>query len=92
MKSLFLLAGALVGLAACQNDTKVIVDRLDRIEKLVATRCGAGGGAAGQAQPQREEPAPDATFAVNVQQNVQLGMVEGPNDACVTVVEAWDFA
>ncbi len=44
-----------------------------------------------QAQ-EREEPAPDATFAVDVAPNVKLGMVEGSPQALVTIVEAWDFA
>ena len=44
-----------------------------------------------QAQ-EREEPAPDALFAVDVAPNVKLGMVEGSPQALVTIVEAWDFA
>jgi len=45
-----------------------------------------------QQQQERSEPAPDAVFAVDVAPNVKLGMVEGPNSAAVTIVEAWDFA
>jgi hypothetical protein len=45
-----------------------------------------------QQQAEREEPAPDATFAVDVTPNVKLGMVEGSPQALVTIVEAWDFA
>jgi hypothetical protein len=44
-----------------------------------------------QAQ-EREEPAPDAVFAVDIAPNVKAGMVEGPANALVTIVEAWDFA
>jgi hypothetical protein len=45
-----------------------------------------------QAQ-QREEPAPDAMFAVDISHNVKAGLVEGPaQGALVTIVEAWDFA
>jgi hypothetical protein len=44
-----------------------------------------------QAQ-ERDEPAPDAVFAVDITQNVKSGMVEGPATALVTIVEAWDFA
>jgi hypothetical protein len=44
-----------------------------------------------QAQ-ERSEPAPDAVFAVDVGPNIKLGMVEGPNTAPITIVEAWDFA
>lgn len=43
-------------------------------------------------QQERSEPAPDAMFAVDIAQNLQLGMIEGPPQAAVTIVEAWDFA
>ena len=43
-------------------------------------------------QKAREEHDPKATFAVNVDQNVKMGLVEGNNDAVVTIVEAFDFA
>ena len=45
-----------------------------------------------QQQQAREEPAPDAVFAVDVAPNVKGGLVEGPQQALVTIVEAWDFA
>ena len=44
-----------------------------------------------QAQ-EREEPAPDAMFAVNVAEDVKAGQVDGPADAAVTIVKAFDFA
>jgi hypothetical protein len=88
-----LLYVAALGLIACQADTKNISDKLDRLEQLVKTKCGGAGGAAGgQRMAEREEPAPDATFAVDVKPNLGMGMVEGPSGACVTLVEAWDFA
>ena len=40
----------------------------------------------------REEHDPKAVFAVNIDQNVKMGLVEGNNDAVVTIVEAFDFA
>jgi protein-disulfide isomerase len=40
----------------------------------------------------REEPAPDATFAVNVAEDIKAGQVDGPADAPVTIVKAFDFA
>lgn len=43
-------------------------------------------------QQERSEPAPDAVFAVDISRNLQLGMIEGPPQAAVTIVEAWDFA
>ncbi len=45
-----------------------------------------------QQQQEQTEPDPTAVFAVNVADNVKLGMVEGPTGASVTIVEAWDFA
>jgi len=45
-----------------------------------------------QQRAQREEPDPDAVFAIDVAPDVKLGEVEGPNSALVTIVEAWDFA
>jgi len=44
-----------------------------------------------QAQ-EREEPAPDAMFAVDVAEGVKAGQVDGPADAPVTIVKAFDFA
>ena len=45
-----------------------------------------------QAQ-EREEPAPDAVFAVDVKSSIEANLVEGPaTGANVTIVEAWDFA
>ncbi len=43
-------------------------------------------------QREREELAPDGVWAVDVAPDVKGGQVEGPNTACVTLVEAWDFA
>ena len=45
-----------------------------------------------QDRAQRDEPDPDAVFAVDVAPDVKLGEVEGPSSALVTIVEAWDFA
>jgi len=39
-----------------------------------------------------QEPDPGAQFAVDITPDVKGGQVEGPNSACVTIVEAWDFA
>ena len=43
-------------------------------------------------QKAREEHDPNATFAVNIEQNIKSGFFEGPSTAMVTIVEAWDFA
>jgi protein-disulfide isomerase len=44
-----------------------------------------------QAQ-EREEPAPDAMFAVNVDADIKAGQVDGPATAPVTIIKAFDFA
>jgi protein-disulfide isomerase len=44
-----------------------------------------------QAQ-EREEPAPDAMFAVDVSGDIKAGQVDGPSTALVTIVKAFDFA
>jgi hypothetical protein len=41
---------------------------------------------------QANEPDPNATFAIDIAPDLKLGQVEGPPTACVTLVEAWDFA
>jgi len=45
-----------------------------------------------QEQEARDNPAPDAVFAVDVAADVKAGQVEGSPQALVTIVEAWDFA
>jgi hypothetical protein len=45
-----------------------------------------------QEAQEREEPADDAMFAVDIGPDLKGGQVEGPATACVTIVEAWDFA
>jgi len=49
------------------------------------------GGQAGQRRQRPGQPDPNAVFAVDVTPDLQGGQSEGPNDALVTVVEAWDF-
>jgi len=43
-------------------------------------------------QQEREEPAPDAIFAVDIAQDIKAGQIEGAANAPVTIVEAFDFA
>jgi len=45
-----------------------------------------------QTAQEREEPAQDAMFAVNVADDVKAGQVDGPPTAAVTIVKAFDFA
>jgi outer membrane murein-binding lipoprotein Lpp len=104
--STFLIAAAM--LAGCQNESKLdgggggnlearvkkleeanakYAEALDFLQKVYAQQKQQ------QQQQERDEPDPAAMFAVDIQQNLAVGMVEGPaTGAPVTIVEAWDFA
>lgn len=43
-------------------------------------------------EKEANEPAPDAIFAVDIANDIAAGMVEGPPNAPVTIVKAFDFA
>lgn len=45
-----------------------------------------------RAAQEANEPDPNAVFAVDISKAVAAGQVEGPANALVTIVEAWDFA
>jgi len=45
-----------------------------------------------QEAKEAQEPDPNAVFAVDISGPVGAGQVEGPANALVTIVEAWDFA
>ena len=96
MKKLVLITLALSFVVACSQDTKNLEKKLDDqakdIREIKALIQKGGGGAGARPAQQREEAAPDAVFAVDVAQNLKMGMIEGPNAAMVTIVEAWDFA
>jgi hypothetical protein len=93
MKALALTAAVLPFAAACQNDTsKNLNDRMERIEKkldaLIAQGPRGGGAGAAPQRPQRQEPDRSKTYAVPIDGD----WFEGPADAKITLVEAFDFA
>jgi len=45
-----------------------------------------------QEQQEASEPDPDAVFAVDISKPLAAGQVEGPANALITIVEAWDYA
>lgn len=80
--------------AACQPDTKNLekkIDDLTRNQQKMMEMLAKGGGGAGAAQqqrPQRREPERDKTYAVPVDNDA----FDGPADAKVTLVKAYDYA
>ena len=86
MKKLVLLS---VVLAACQSDTKNLEKKIDDLNKKLDTMIARGGAGAAMPRPQqRPEPDRSKTYAVPVDGDP----VEGPADAKVTLVKAYDYA
>jgi len=88
-----LIVVAVVVVAACQADNKNLERKIEDLNKKLDTLSAqlARGGAVGAAQPQRQaraEPDRAKTYAVPVDGDP----VEGPADAKVTVVKAYDYA
>ena len=108
MKSIASLLMAAALFAGCQNESKLdssgggnLEARVKKLEETNAKYAEAldflqkvyGQQKQQQQAQEREEPAPDAMFAVDVKPSVDAGLVEGPAaGAPVTIVEAWDFA
>jgi len=90
---LFTVLLAVVTLAACQNDTKNLNDKIDKLDKkldAILAQRGNGGGGAGAAQPRAARPEPDRakTYAVSIEGDPFIGSA----DAKVTLIEAFDYA
>ena len=91
-KLVFLALGA--ALAACQQDNKNLERKIDAARQEARRRStarggvAAGAGAQPQARPQRQEPDRAKTYAVPVDNDA----FDGPADAKVTVVKAYDYA
>jgi protein-disulfide isomerase len=92
MKAFVLLLAAVLPLAACQADQKNLNDRMERIEKkldaLIASGGARGAAGAGQQRPARAEPDRAKTYAVPVENDP----FEGPANAKITLIEAFDYA
>src|SRR5256885_11183287 len=80
----------LVALVACQSDTKNLEHKVDELNKKLDTLIAQGGrpGAAQPQRPSRPEPDRAKTYAVPVDGDP----FDGPADAKVTVVKAYDYA
>lgn len=90
MKKLVLLS-LFLG-AACQSDTRNIERKLDELSKKIDNMAAAGGrpGAAMPMQQRQRPPEPDRakTYAVPIDGDP----FDGPADAKVTLVKAYDYA
>jgi protein-disulfide isomerase len=88
MKNLVVLA--LFVAAACQQDTKNLEHKVDELNKKIDVLIASGGrpGAAQQPRPSRPEPDRAKTYAVPIDND----HFDGPADAKVTLVKAYDYA
>jgi protein-disulfide isomerase len=80
---------AILVVACYQTDTRSIDHKIDELNKkldALIARGGVGGG--GQQRPQRPEPDRAKTYAVPIEGDP----FEGPPDAKVTLVKAYDYA
>ncbi len=91
MTKLVLLLAASVSIAACQSDTKTLEARLDRIEKKIDDMAKNGGMRPGAQQPTRA-PRPEPDRAKTYSVPVDGDPFDGPADAKVTLVKAYDYA
>jgi protein-disulfide isomerase len=90
MKNLYVVIAALL-VTACQQDNRNVDQKLAQIQKDVAeikAAIGRGGVGAGQQRPARPAPDPAKTYAVPVDGDP----FDGPADAKVTLVKAYDYA
>jgi hypothetical protein len=88
------LAAFAAGAIGCQRDDASIAEKLDQIDKRLASieqkiaQGGVGAGRGGQQMPQRPRPNPGDTYAVPIAGSPS----KGAQHAKVTIVEAFEFA
>ena len=73
------------------NHSGPLEERVARLEKKLDDYADALEFLQKVYDQQNQMPDPDAVYAVDITSNVKLGMMEGPPQALVTIVEAWDF-
>lgn len=87
------LTALVLSVAACQPDTKNLERKIDDLTKNQAKMMdmlakGGGGAGAAQQRPQRPEPDRAKTYAIAVDGDP----FDGPADAKITLVKAYDYA
>src|SRR5581483_8578661 len=89
MKNLLLMA-VVVGAAACTAapDNRGLEKKIDDLSKKIDMLAARGGAGAAAPRQQRPEPDKAKTYAVPVDGDPS----EGPADAKVTLVKAYDYA
>lgn len=91
-KLALLLAALCVSATACQNDTKNLEAKIDQLNKKIDDLAKNGGiGRPGMAAPQRA-PRPEPDRAKTYSMPVDNDPFDGPADAKVTLVKAYDYA
>lgn len=85
-----LASAALLMITACErgDDTKRLEVKLDQLSGKLDRLLKQGVGGAPQQRPERPQPRADVTYAVPVDGDA----FDGPADALVTVVKAYDYA
>jgi protein-disulfide isomerase len=86
MNKLVLLA--VVVAAACQPDTRNLERKIDDLNKKLDQVIARGGAGAAAPRPARPEPDRAKTYAVAIDGDP----VEGPADAKITLIKAYDYA
>ena len=92
MRTLISLLGAtlLFAVPACESDSKALEVKIDALNQKMDRLLKQGVGAAGQQQQRQPRPEPkrEVTYAVPVDGDA----FDGPADALVTIVKAYDYA
>jgi len=80
---------SVLALGACQSDTRALEKKIDDLNQKVDKLLQSGGAGANRPQPPRR-PQPDAAKTYSVP--VDGDPFDGPADAKVTLVKAYDYA
>lgn len=94
MTKLALLASTLLVASACQQDTKNLERKVDEMNKKLdqLMRTGVGGAGAGAAAGQQRARPPEPDRAKTYAVDITGDPFDGPADAKVTLVKAYDYA
>src|SRR5580692_2566 len=84
----FIAIAAAAALVGCQSDTRALEKKIDDLSKKIDDLAKHGGAGAAQQRPARPQADPAKTYAVSVEGDP----FEGPADAKVTLVKAYDYA